>query len=100
MEDGLQPTLRGLVALLGTAGLLTLVIPQPAGARTDAGFVDGSGAARGTALRLAPRTGGLTYAVTTGDSLASYQGTEGRAQAQALDLGIFGLILTTVAACG
>jgi hypothetical protein len=100
MEDGLQPTLRGLVALLGTASLLTLVIPRPAGARTDAGFVNGSGAARGTALRLAPRTGGLTYAVTTGDSLASYQGTEGRAQAQALDLGIFGLVLTTVSACG
>ncbi len=96
----MQPTLRGLAALLGTAGLLTLVIPQPAGARTDAGFVNGSGAARGTALRLAPRTGGLTYAVTTGDSLASYQGTEGRAQAQALDLGIFGLLLTTVSACG
>ncbi len=96
----MRPTLRGLAALLGTAGLLTLVIPQPAGARSDAGFVNGSGAARGTALRLAPHTGGLTYAVTTGDSLASYQGTEGRAQAQALDLGIFGLLLTTVSACG
>ncbi|MEA2670168.1 MAG: hypothetical protein QOG45_388 [Chloroflexota bacterium] len=96
----MQPMLRRLVALLGTAGLVTLVIPQPAGARTDAGFVNGSGTARGTALRLAPHTGGLTYAITTGDSLASYQGTEGRAQAQALDLGVFGLILTTVAACG
>ncbi|HEY2703017.1 MAG TPA: hypothetical protein VGL20_04940 [Candidatus Dormibacteraeota bacterium] len=96
----MQPTLRGLAAFLGAAGLLTLVIPQPAGARTDTGFVNGSGAARGTALRLAPHTGGLTYAVTTGDSLASYQGTEGRAQAQALDLGIFGLLLTTVSACG
>jgi hypothetical protein len=96
----LQPKLRGLAALLGTAGLLTLVIPQPAGARTGAGFIDGSGAARGTTIRLAPHTGGLTYAVAIADSIASYQGTEGRAQAQALDLGIFGLILTTVSACG
>ena len=96
----MQPKLRGLAALLGSAGLLTLVIPQQAGARSDAGFIDGSGAARGTAVRFAPHTGGLTYAIATGDSLASYQGTEGRAQAQALDLGIFGLILTTVSACG
>jgi hypothetical protein len=96
----LQHRLRGLAALLGSAGLLTLVIPQQAGARTDTGFIDGSGAARGTTVRFAPHTGGLTYAIATGDSLASYQGTEGRAQAQALDLGIFGLILTTVSACG
>jgi hypothetical protein len=96
----LQPKLRGLAALLGSAGLLTLVIPQQAGARSDAGFINGSGAARATTVRFAPHTGGLTYAIATGDSLASYQGTEGRAQAQALDLGIFGLILTTAAACG
>jgi hypothetical protein len=96
----LQPKLRTLAALLGSAGLLTLVIPQAAGARTGTGFIDGSGAARGTTIRLAPHTGGLTYAVAIGDSLASYQGSEGRAQAQALDLGIFGLILTTVSACG
>jgi hypothetical protein len=96
----LQLRLRGLAALLGSAGLLTLVIPQQAGARSDAGFIDGSGAARATTVRFAPHTGGLTYAIATGDSLASYQGTEGRAQAQALDLGIFGLILTTVSACG
>jgi hypothetical protein len=92
--------LRGLAALLGGAGLLTLALPQPAGARTDAGFINGSGTARAAGLQLAPHTGGLTYTVTTGESLASYQGTEGRAQAQALDLGIFGLILTTVSACG
>lgn len=96
----MQPKLRGLAALLGSAGLLTLVIPQQAGARSDTGFINGSGAARGTTLRFAPHTGGLTYAIATGDSLASYQGTEGRSQAQALDLGIFGLILTTVSACG
>jgi hypothetical protein len=96
----LQPKLRGLAALLGSASLLTLVIPQHAGARTGASFVEGSGAARGTTIRLAPHTGGLTFAVATGDSIASYQGTEGRAQAQAVDLGIFGLILTTVSACG
>jgi hypothetical protein len=96
----LQPKLRGLAALLGSAGLLTLVIPQQAGARSDAGFINGSGAARATTVRFAPHTGGLTYAIATGDSLASYQGTEGRAQAQALDLGIFGLLLTNAAACG
>jgi hypothetical protein len=96
----LQPKLRILAALLGTTGLITLVIPQAAGARSDTGFINGSGAARGTTIRLAPHTGGLTFAIATGDSLASYQGTEGRSQATALDLGIFGLVLTTVAACG
>jgi hypothetical protein len=96
----LQHRLRGLAALLGSAGLITLAIPQATGARSDTGFIDGSGAARGTTIRLAPHTGGLTYAIATGDSLASYQGTEGRSQAQAVDLGIFGLILTTVSACG
>ncbi len=95
----MQPRHRRLAALLGTAGLLTLAIPQPAGARSDT-FIDGSGAARGTAIRLAPRTGGLALAVAIGDSIASYQGTEGRAQAQALDLGILGLLLTTVSAFG
>lgn len=96
----MQHRLRGLAALLGTAGLISVVVPQVAGARSGADFVDGSGAARGTTIRLAPRTGGLTFAVATGDSLASYQGTEGRSQATALDLGIFGFLLTTVSACG
>jgi hypothetical protein len=94
--------LRALAALLGVAGLVTVLVPLPTGARIQpqAPFVDGSGTARATALGLAPRTGGLSYAVTTGETLASYQGTEGRAEAQALDLGVLGLLLTTVSACG
>jgi hypothetical protein len=92
--------LRGLAGVLGAAGLVTLVVPLPAGARSGGSFIEGSGTARATALELAPRTGGLTYSVTTGETIASYQGTEGRAQAQALDLGILGLLLTTVSVCG
>ncbi|MDB5066847.1 MAG: hypothetical protein JWM18_3281 [Chloroflexi bacterium] len=51
-------TLRGMAAL-ATAGPLTLVVPRTAGAPTDGGFINGSGTARGTTLRLAPHTGGL-----------------------------------------
>lgn len=92
--------LRGVAVLLGAAGVVALVVPVDAEMPNGDAFVEGSGVARATGLRLSPHTGGLNYSITMGDSLASYQGTEGRAQAQAVDLGIFGIAATTVAPCG
>src|SRR5256885_8699133 len=88
---------RAAAGLLSAAGILGLVAPAEAGGPA---FVEGSGTARAQTARFAPHTGGLTYALTEGVALASYEGTVGRAQAQTLDLGLYGLVLTTVAPCG
>ena len=80
------------VGLAGIALLAMALGSLPA--RADSSFVQGSGSAIGTAIRVGPQTGGLTIAVTFGQSLADFQGTVGRASARAIDLGILATALT------
>ena len=63
-------------------------------ARAAGGFVPGSGSALGTAIKVGPQTGGLTIAVTFGQSLADFQGEVARASARAIDLGVLETALT------
>jgi hypothetical protein len=81
------------VGLIGIALLITALGSLPARA-DDGSFVQGSGSAIGTAIRMGPQTGGLTIAITFGQSLADFQGTVGRASARAIDLGILSTALT------
>ncbi|MGH2759985.1 MAG: hypothetical protein ACRDKJ_10550 [Actinomycetota bacterium] len=62
-------------------------------------FVPGSVLGRGQSLRVGGFTGGLEYALTLGVALARAQGRQGNGQAQAVDLGVFGLILSQPGAC-
>lgn len=80
------------VGLVGVALLATALGSLPA--RADSAFVSGSGSAIGTAIRMGPQTGGLTIAITFGQSLADFQGSVGRASARAIDLGILSTALT------
>ena len=80
------------VGLFGVALLAMALGSLPAHA--DDSFVQGSGSAIGTAIRMGPQTGGLTIAITFGQSLADFQGTVGRASARAIDLGILSTALT------
>lgn len=80
------------VGLIGIAFLVTALGSLPA--RADSSFVPGSGSAVGTAIRMGPQTGGLTIAITFGQSLADFQGSVGRASARAIDLGILSTALT------
>jgi hypothetical protein len=93
-------TVRVLAACFGIAGLTQLATSTPAAGDDPQEFIEGSGTARAQLARIAPRTGGLTYAVSSGVALAGYEGTVAKAQAQAIDLGLFGLLATTVGPCG
>ena len=57
-------------------------------------FVPGSGNAVATSLLIGPQTGGLTIAVTFGQSLADFENAVGRASSRAIDLGILQTALT------
>lgn len=59
----------------------------------------GSVIGRGQSLRVGGFTGGLEYALTLGVALARAQGQQGNAQAQLIDLGVFGLILSQPGEC-
>ena len=74
------------VGLIGVALLAMALGSLPAHA--DDAFIQGSGSAIATSIRMGPQTGGLTVAITFGQSLADFQGTVGRASARAVDLGI------------
>ena len=98
-----MPGRRGFriaAACFGLAGVVQLAATSPAAGEDPQEFVEGSGTARGQLARFAPRTGGLTYGVSSGIALAGYEGTVAKSQAQAIDLGLFGLILTAVGPCG
>ena len=98
---------RALAAASLAAGLLLLtVIPsapaepgQDGVASLHPEFVPGSVTGRARALRVGGFTGGLEYALTFATALARAQGTQANAQAQAIDLGVFGLILTQPTKC-
>ena len=92
--------LRIAAACFGLVGLVQLAASTPAAGEDPQEFVEGSGTARGQLARFAPRTGGLTYGVSSGIALAGYEGTVAKSQAQTIDLGLFGLILTAVGPCG
>jgi hypothetical protein len=62
-------------------------------------FVPGSVTSRAQSLRIGGYTGGLEYATTLGIALTRAQGQQGNAQAQAIDFGVFGLILSQPGEC-
>ncbi len=62
-------------------------------------FVPGSVTSRAQSLRIGGYTGGLEYATTLGVALTRAQGRQGNAQAQAIDFGVFGLILSQPGEC-
>jgi hypothetical protein len=61
-------------------------------------FSNGNATAIAQAFQIAPRTGGLSAAVTIGTVIADYRSTLAQASSQAISLGIVGTTLTT--ACG
>lgn len=82
-----------LVAALG----MTAVAATPAlaaGGSASADFIPGSATALAQGVQIAPATGGLNYAITQGVAIGGYEGGQGKAQAQTLDLGIIGTTLT------
>ena len=81
------------VGVLGIT-LLALALGWLPAHAADTPFVSGSGSAVGTAIRVGPQTGGLTIAVTFGQSLADFQGEVARASARAVDLGVLQTALT------
>ena len=78
------------VLLIGSAG------PAPA----DGPFVEGSGDAVANVGRVVARASGLPLTTTFGSALGHYQGTSGRGESAALDLGVLGVMLTTPMGCG
>ncbi len=85
------------VALLA-AGAVTLLPFLAAGTGTagaDSSFVLGTADAVGQAVTIHPSTSGLGYDITLATSIADYQGNEGQAESQTLNLGSIGLALTT-----
>lgn len=63
-------------------------------------FEPGSVQSRGRSLRVGGYIGGTEYSLNLGTALARAQGSQGNAQAQAIDLGLFGLILSQPTGCG
>ena len=100
-EAGHTRRRRRLVGALSvtllTGGLAT--VPASASvANADSGaFIRGSATALAQAIQIAPATGGLNYAITSGIAIGGYSDEQGQAQAQTLDLGVIG---TTLAAEG
>jgi hypothetical protein len=85
-----------LAVLVGTALLTSAVVPATAAEE----FVPGSVQSRGRSLRFGGFIGGTEYSLNLGGAFARAQGTQGNAQAQAIDLGLFGLILSQPTGCG
>ncbi len=81
---------------MGVALLTGAVVP--ATAAED--FVPGSVQSRGRSLRFGGFIGGTEYSLNLGGAFARAQGSQGNAQAQAIDLGLFGLILSQPTGCG
>jgi hypothetical protein len=81
------------VAVLGAS--MTGVPGASADSSSSPSFVAGSANATSQAITIAPATGGLGYDITLAQSVADYQGTQGQAHAQTLNLGAIGLSLTS-----
>ena len=81
-----------VVSLVVAAQLLA---PRVSAAGQDSGFVAGSAGSTAQAIQFAPSTGGLGYKITLAESVADYQGNEGQAEAQGVDLGVIGTTLET-----
>lgn len=80
-------------ALAVTAGVtVPALLVTPADAADE--FIPGSATALAQGVQLAPATGGLNYAITQGVAIGGYEGSQGKAQSQTLDLGIIGTTLT------
>jgi hypothetical protein len=93
-------TARARRALAGTGAvalaliLLVASAGAPAARAADDDFVAGSGSAIASAIQVGPAAGGLSLRWTFAKSLAGYIGTVGQAEAQRLDIGLWGLLLT------
>jgi hypothetical protein len=61
----------------------------------DTAFVPGTASSSAQAIQIAPTTGGLSYDISLATSAADYQGSEGQALSQTLDLGAIGTALTS-----
>ncbi len=86
------------LGVLLTVSLLTLpAIPATSAAEP---FEPGSVQSRGRSLRFGGFIGGTEYSLNLGGAFARAQGSQGNAQAQAIDLGLFGLILSQPTGCG
>jgi hypothetical protein len=57
-------------------------------------FSNGNATGIAEAVQLAPRTGGLSAAITLGTTIADYRATLAQASSQAIDLGVVGTTLT------
>jgi hypothetical protein len=65
------------------------------GSGADTAFVPGTASSSAQAIQIAPTTGGLSYDISLATSAADYQGSEGQALSQTLDLGAIGTALTS-----
>jgi hypothetical protein len=78
------------------AGILTAVAAiaplEPTFASKQ--FVRGNATAIAQAVQIAPRTGGLSAAVSLGTTIAQYRDSLAQASSQAIDLGVIGTTLT------
>jgi hypothetical protein len=81
-----------------TAAVASLSGPSahagPARSPHPARFVPGEATAIAEAAQVAPRTGGLSAAITVGTSIADYRESLAQASSQTLDLGVIGSTLT------
>lgn len=91
--------MRRRIAALAATGLVALTALPLDPVWAGGAFVPGSVTGRAQSLRVGGFTGGLEYAITFGIALARAQGAQGNAQAQAIDFGVFGLIMSQPLEC-
>lgn len=91
-----RATKRTSHALVAAAlGVVAAFSPtQDAFAAKSKTFVTGDATAISQAVQIAPRTGGLSAAISIGTTIAQYRATLAQASSQAINLGIVGTTLT------
>ncbi len=93
------PVLVGLVALSGAAVLpLSAALAAPVAAEET--FIPGTGNSAASIARITLRSSGLSVGVGLGQARTRFAGSQGNAEAEAVDLGLFATLSKAPIACG
>ncbi|MEY2452666.1 MAG: hypothetical protein QOD92_2240 [Acidimicrobiaceae bacterium] len=90
-QSGYRRTRRVAIATFGVLAVAFFAtVPSAAGAPAQGKVEPGRGLALAETEKIDPRTGSLSFAITTGRSIAGHQNTVAQASSQAFDYGVIG----------
>jgi hypothetical protein len=90
-KPGYRRTRRAAIATFGVMAVTFFATgPTASGAPAQAEVKPGRGLALAETEKVDPRTGSLSFAITTGRSIAGHQNTVAQASSQAFDYGVIG----------